>query len=107
MVSGAEIDSYLCINRQRRYGADVISRIQASVEGKRKNCRKASGRTFYRPGKAYQGRRNCTGKVVIAGNTTMIHLLMGYPSDTLGVYPFILIRFRGLKARWERSWERI
>ncbi len=70
MVSGAEIDSYLCINRQRRYGADVISRIQASVEGKRKNCRKASGRTFYRPGKAYQGRRNCTGK---SGNCRKYH----------------------------------
>ena len=83
MVSGAEIDSYLCINRQRRYGADVISRIQASVEGKRKNCRKASGRTFYRPGKLTRGGENLyRKKVVIAGNTTMIHLLMGYPCDT-------------------------
>ncbi|MDD4112323.1 MAG: ASKHA domain-containing protein, partial [Herbinix sp.] len=27
-------------------------------------------------------------KIVISGNTTMIHLLMGYPCDGLGSYPF-------------------
>lgn len=41
MDSGAEIDSYLCINRQRRYGADVISRIQASVEGKKEELQES------------------------------------------------------------------
>ena len=29
-----------------------------------------------------------TKKVVIAGNTTMVHLLMGYSCGTLGEYPF-------------------
>ena len=28
-----------------------------------------------------------TKKVVIAGNTTMVHLLMGYSCGTLGEYP--------------------
>ena len=89
MDSGAEIDSYLCINRQRRYGADVISRIQASVAGK-KEALQASIRQDLFTGleKLTRGGEIVPEKVVIAGNTTMIHLLMGYPCDTLGVYPF-------------------
>lgn len=56
MDSGAEIDSYLCINRQRRYGADVISRIQASVEGKkRRTAGKHPAGPFYPAWKSLPG----------------------------------------------------
>ena len=90
MDSGAEIDSYLCINRQRRYGADVISRIQASVEGKKEELQESIRQDLFTGlEKLTRGGEIVPEKVVIAGNTTMIHLLMGYPCDTLGVYPFI------------------
>ena len=56
MDSGAEIDSYLCINRQRRYGADVISR-NPGLRGRQKGrtAGKASGRTFLPAWKSLPG----------------------------------------------------
>ena len=80
------------INGQRVYGADVISRIQASTEGKkaelqesiRRDLQKGIHRLVEETGIARDKIRN----IVIGGNTTMGHLLMGYDCDTLGVYPF-------------------
>lgn len=89
MDSGVEKDSYVCINRQRRYGADVISRIQASVEGKKEELRESIRQDLLSGlEKLTRGGEIVPEKVVIAGNTTMVHLLLGYPCETLGVYPF-------------------
>ena len=88
-VTGRIIDEYLTINRQRMYGADVISRIQASVEGKGNELRSCIREDLWK-GIAELCHRNdvIPGQVIIAANTTMIHLLMGYPCNTLGVAPF-------------------
>lgn len=89
MNSGAGTDSYLCINRQRRYGADVISRIQASVDGKKEELQESIREDLLLGLEKLTGAgRQIPEQVVIAGNTTMIHLLMGYPCNTLGIYPF-------------------
>lgn len=89
MNSGAGTDSYLCINRQRRYGADVISRIQESVDGKKEELQESIREDLLLGLEKLTGAgRQIPEQVVIAGNTTMIHLLMGYPCNTLGIYPF-------------------
>ena len=90
--SGKSIHTAAMINSQRRYGADVISRIQASAEGKKEELRESIRRDLL------EGVRRLTReagisienirRISIAGNTTMGHLLMGYDCDTLGVYPF-------------------
>ena len=80
------------INGQRVYGADVISRIQASTEGKKaelqESIRRDLQKGIYRLVKETGIARDKIRNIVIGGNTTMGHLLMGYDCDTLGVYPF-------------------
>ena len=87
--SGNIIDTYTSINKQRTFGADVISRINASNNGKKEELRAIIQKDLY------EGIQSLTKfgeiqveKMVIAANTTMIHLLMGYSCETLGVYPF-------------------
>lgn len=90
--SGAVFQTESTINGQRVYGADVISRMQASVDGKkqelqeciRKDLQQGISRLLQKAGvQAEQIQR-----IAIGGNTTMGHLLMGYDCSTLGVYPF-------------------
>ena len=77
------------INRQRAYGADVISRIEASNAGQKEELRKSICEQItagFR--RLTAGKERKVSRMVIGGNTTMIHLLMGYSCETLGVYPF-------------------
>ncbi|WP_243037298.1 ASKHA domain-containing protein [Blautia obeum] len=86
------IHTVTTINGQRVYGADVISRIKASTDGKkqglqdsiRRDLQKGISRLVQETGIS----RDKVKNIVIGGNTTMGHLLMGYDCDTLGVYPF-------------------
>lgn len=90
--SGSAAASGSRINRQRRYGADVISRIQASCDGRsgelqqsiREDLRAGMEDLLEKAGISWES----VGSAAIAGNTTMIHLLMGYDCSGLGVYPF-------------------
>ncbi len=80
------------LNHQRAFGGDVIARIQASNEGERQNLQRIiqedirNGLLALEKKEGY--RKSELERVVIAGNTTMIHLLMGYSCETLGVVPF-------------------
>ena len=92
LESGSTHRSYSAVNRQRAYGADVISRIQASNEGKGPELT-ASIRQDLKKGIEELIREEgiwpeAVKKITIAGNTTMGHLLMGYSCKNLGVYPF-------------------
>lgn len=86
------VDTYTTVNHQRRWGADVISRIQAATEGHLKEMTQ-SIRDDLRIGiEELVTRWNLTiphvKKIVIAGNTTMGHLFCGFPCESLGVAPF-------------------
>lgn len=92
-TSKKPINAYATLNRQRAYGADVISRIQASCDGKHEELQK-SIREDLMVGIIWLVKD--TGiepsqieSIAIGANTTMIHLLMGYSCANLGVYPFI------------------
>ena len=85
--------TYTTINKQRAYGADVISRMQASNDGKKDLLRECIRKDLLEGiVGVMDGAKVVTGEVkmiAIAGNTTMGHLLMGYSCETLGVFPFI------------------
>lgn len=80
------------INSQRKYGADVISRIQASVDGKKEELQNCIQKDLQAGITSLM--ESCgqfieqVKRVSIACNTTMSHLLMGYDCESLGLYPF-------------------
>jgi len=92
MESGRAVQTYTAINRQRAYGADVISRIKASCEGAKAALKESIREDLNRGIRWLMEKTGMTQEqvrgIVIAGNTTMIHLLMGYDCAGLGVYPF-------------------
>lgn len=80
------------INSQRGYGADVITRIQASTEGKKAELQKYIcddlKKGLLQLIKENNIKLNEIQRIIISGNTTMGHLLMGYDCSGLGVFPF-------------------
>lgn len=100
--SGKVFRTVTSVNSQRAYGADVISRIQASVDGKKevlknsiqKDLQDSIDKLLKETGVSGED----VGKIVIGGNTTMGHLLMGYDCDTLGVYPFTPVNIDFIKG---------
>ena len=86
------------LNSQRIYGADVIARIQASVDGRGEELMGQLRRDLWKSMEKLSVNQGISmediERIVIAGNTTMIHLLMGYPCDGLGKVPFTPYRIR-------------
>ncbi len=80
------------VNHQRAYGADVISRMQAANDGKlgelSHSIRKDLSEDMLRMLDEARVTFSQINRIVVAGNTTMGHLLMGFSCETLGVYPF-------------------
>lgn len=103
--SGKVFHTVTSVNSQRAYGADVISRIQASVDGKKevlknsiqKDLQDSMDKLLKETGVSSED----VGKIVIGGNTTMGHLLMGYDCDTLGVFPFTPVNIDFIKGTEE------
>ena len=85
------------INHQRKYGADVISRIQSAIDGKEKEMRDILLKDIQSLFsdliiKAASGTADVADRikiVTIAGNTTMLHILMGYSCEGLGKFPYM------------------
>ena len=108
--NGEICDIFTTLNHQREYGSDVLSRITAANNGKAellKNCiendlwrgiarliqkeNKDLAETSLKDNKKVNEVVSgvSISRIVIAANTTMIHLLMGYSCYSLGKYPFI------------------
>ncbi len=102
---GQSLHTVTSINHQRAYGADVISRIQASNEGEKEALQESICRDLYegicRLLAESGARPELVGRIAIAGNTTMGHLLMGYSCETLGVYPFTPVNIETITAAFE------
>lgn len=90
METGEAADTYCEMNPQRKYGADVLSRIQASCGGHREELRRCVWETLERGmWKFAESVEPADIKCIcVAGNTTMAHLLMGYNVSSLGRSPF-------------------
>lgn len=92
LKSGAKEAVATSVNHQRAYGADVISRIQAANEGKGallQYCIRTDIKALMVDLVKQAGiSREQVEKIVIAGNTTMCHLLRGLSCEGLGAAPF-------------------
>lgn len=102
LSDGKAVEVYTAVNRQRSYGADVISRIEASNAGNGEALKK-SIRSDLMQGieKLTKGHTRKASRMVISANTTMVHLLMGYSCETLGVYPFTPVNIHTIHTTYE------
>lgn len=88
-ATGVVADTYCEVNPQRRYGTDVLARIQASAEGHGEELRKLVCGVILRGFRQFM--KYLHGEILcmcVAGNTTMEHLLLGYDVTSLGKAPF-------------------
>ena len=99
--SKAVIGEYACTNSQRIFGSDVIARILAVNEGAGSQLQECI-RTDILQGIAHLKaeanlQKNRIDKIVISGNTTMSHILLGYSCQGLSSYPFSPIELGRVK----------
>lgn len=99
--NGEIVDTVSSVNHQRMFGADVISRINSSNKGNKKelqNLIKADlNHLIQRLLEQNQLSETLVEQVVLAGNTAMGHLLLGYSCETLGVFPFKPVNVKMVK----------
>lgn len=105
LQDGSILDTFTCLNPQGKYGADVLSRIEAAEnpQAKEAMCREIKEvlrtgifqfrRTLAEHGKQQRDREESDKNaeiigISIAANTTMVHLLMDLDVSLLGQYPF-------------------
>ncbi|MDF2908082.1 MAG: hypothetical protein K0R34_3403 [Herbinix sp.] len=90
--TGEILASLSRMNPQRRLGADVISRMKASNDGRKEQLRQLILDALLEGIEELRTEASVPldklRHISIAGNTTMIHLLMGYSCEALGKYPF-------------------
>ena len=109
LATGISVADDNRINRQRAFGADVISRIQASVNGDKEALRKSIIKDLTA---GFEHLVNESGiapaqidKIVIGANTTMCHLLLDYDCDTLGVFPFDPVNIKTVRKSFEEVFD--
>lgn len=85
--SGRILDTYAFQNPQRAYGTDVLSRITAAESGKAEALRQVLLTELENGLRKLETVREAQ-EIIISGNTTMGHLLLGYPVTGLGKAPF-------------------
>ena len=93
-ASGKTVGQYAALNPQRKYGADVISRMEAALADE-KQAKKLTalvqqemqrGLTYFRH--HFPETNMQKPQVFIAGNTVMLHLFAGLSVEGLSKYPF-------------------
>lgn len=91
--TGAVKERFTCLNPQRSFGADVISRIHAAEQGKAARLKEAVESALAHGIEQLCGfaesEKLCKPEfLAVAANTAMGHLFMGYPAAGLGKSPF-------------------
>lgn len=94
LSAGKELLSLSCLNGQKTFGQDVISRIHHTIEEPdglkqlqeaiAEDLRMLTSELLLRGGADPQQVK----RVVVAANTTMVHLLAGYPPASLASAPY-------------------
>lgn len=89
MCGGKETGSYAALNPQHSYGADVVSRIGAGMQGHAEEMRGQIVSCLEDGMKSItQQCGRAPSYMVIAANTTMVHLLCGDSVEPLSAFPF-------------------
>ena len=93
LTAQEECQTAVSVNHQRAYGSDVLSRISASNGGKKWEMQRCIRQDLQKLIRELLQKEKITEqqiqRIVIAGNTTMCHLLRGFSCETLGVAPFL------------------
>lgn len=86
---GKKRGEHVCSNPQRVFGTDVISRIQAAENPMLRRQMQQLVRQALSEGLTrFRQQGGQPEKLVVAGNTTMLYLLMGHDPAPLGTAPF-------------------
>lgn len=85
---GKVIASHTELNTQRRFGLDVLSRIEASNRGRSSELQQIIRYHILNGVRRLAKESEKIDRIIIAANTTMVYLLMGYSCEELGAYPF-------------------
>lgn len=86
---GKKRGQYVCANPQRFLGTDVISRIQAAENPMlRRQLQQLARQALAEGIRRCREQEGNPERLVIAGNTTMLYLLMGHDPAPLGSAPF-------------------
>ncbi len=99
LTTGKILKQRTWTNGQLKYGADVMSRIKASIDGNGEDLRNLVLDDLMKLGTQIIGEDFLTHKVVMAGNTVMTHLLLHYPVDGMAAYPFVPYTLDAIKFR--------
>jgi len=103
--NGRELGKTAFINPQTAFGADVISRVQASIDGKKLRLQELICKAISDELKKLLQTNEIVPEnlclIALAGNTTMLHLLRGYSCDGLTMHPFspVNLDFEKLPAK--------
>ncbi|MGL6175018.1 MAG: ASKHA domain-containing protein [Cellulosilyticaceae bacterium] len=92
LYSGKIKSAHTTLNSQRQYGADVITRINFSASGGVEKLKSAVQEDILKGIERLCIEANISEKLInevtVAGNTTMLHTLVGLNCESLGQYPF-------------------
>jgi uncharacterized 2Fe-2S/4Fe-4S cluster protein (DUF4445 family) len=96
LTTGTPVAVDSMLNKQQPFGADVITRISATMldEGARGKLRDLAAGTLAELAASVCGQGQIAPdevyEVALAGNATMVHLALGIDPEPLGVAPFIM-----------------
>ncbi len=108
LKTGKSLATASTTNPQAIRGDDVISRIEYAGRGNKELQElqsliiKAINQIVKETIFASQMKRENIYKIVLAGNTTMHHLLLGFSPMNIGVSPFIAVRLKGFEIEADK-----
>jgi uncharacterized 2Fe-2S/4Fe-4S cluster protein (DUF4445 family) len=88
MSNGRRVANHTMVNSQRMMGADVVTRIKMASQGKQYELFDYIKNDICNGLQHFSSYLHDINFLFIAGNTTMMHILLGYPCESLGQYPF-------------------
>ncbi len=100
--AGQVVGTHVQMNHQKAYGADVIARQMAATGGQAEVLQQLITDDLTE-GIGYLCRQHkvspaAVDYIVVSGNTTMIHLLMGYSCEGLGKYPYRAVNLERIET---------
>lgn len=108
---------YSAVNPQRKYGIDVISRIQSAQGGKAGLLRELVQTELLKGimhcSRGLRGKEGLIKQIGIAGNTAMVQLLLGISCEGLTKYPFYIEKKGELRLPFaqvfgeQKEWEHV
>ena len=99
--TGKVLRQHTWTNGQEKFGADVMSRVKAAIDGHGEELQQLVVGDLMKMGTKIIGEDFLTHRVVMSGNTIMTHLLLKYPVDGMAKFPFVPYTLDAIKFREE------